>query len=235
MGLGCVPYLPKVLPDFFHTISTSEDTLKEFIIWKLGTLVSIVRQHIRKYLPELLSLISELWSSFSLPAPNRPVHGPPVLHLVEQLCLALNDEFRTYLPTILPFYIQVLTDAERCNNYTFVPDILRTLRVFGGTLDEHMHLLLPALIRLFIVDASVDIRRAAIKTLIRIIPRVQVRGHISLLVDHLKLVLDGYVTLSTNVYLEFINVQSACAHAYIHLHPGKYELEHVFSTACSLY
>lgn len=43
-----------------------------------------------------------------------------------------------------------------------------------GTLDEHMHLLLPALIRLFKVDASVDIRRAAIKALTRLIPRVQV-------------------------------------------------------------
>ncbi|KAF5809368.1 putative non-specific serine/threonine protein kinase [Helianthus annuus] len=191
MGLGCVPYLPKVLPDFFHTIRTCEDGLKEFITWKLGTLVSIVRQHIRKYLPELLSLISELWSSFSLPAPNRPIHGLPILHLVEQLCLALNDEFRRYLPIILPSCIQVLSEAERCNDYTYVRDILRTLEVFGGTLDEHMHLLLPALIRLFKVDASVDIRRAAIKTLIRLIPRVQVTGHISTLVHHLKLVLDG--------------------------------------------
>ncbi|XP_076915399.1 serine/threonine-protein kinase TOR-like [Bidens hawaiensis] len=191
MGLGCVPYLPKVLPDFFHTIRTCDDSLKEFITWKLGTLVSIVRQHIRKYLPELLSLISELWSSFSLPASKRPVHGPPILHLVEQLCLALNDEFRRYLPVILPGCIQVLSDAERCNDYTYVRDILRTLEVFGGTLDEHMHLLLPALIRLFKVDASVDIRRSAIKTLIRLIPRVQVTGHISALVHHLKLVLDG--------------------------------------------
>ena len=37
-----------------------------------------------------------------------------------------------------------------------------------------MHLLLPALIRLFRVDASVDIRRASIKTLTKLIPRVQV-------------------------------------------------------------
>ncbi|KAK9058046.1 hypothetical protein SSX86_022886 [Deinandra increscens subsp. villosa] len=191
MGLGCVPYLPKVLPDFFNTIRTCEDSLKEYITWKLGTLVSIVRQHIRKYLPDLLLLISELWSSFSLPGANHPVHGPPILHLVEQLCLALNDEFRRYLPIILPCCIQVLSDAERCNDYTYVRDILRTLEVFGGTLDEHMHLLLPALIRLFKVDASVDIRRAAIKTLIRLIPRVQVTGHISTLVHHLKLVLDG--------------------------------------------
>lgn len=37
-----------------------------------------------------------------------------------------------------------------------------------------MHLLLPALIRIFKVDASVEVRRAAIRTLTRLIPRVQV-------------------------------------------------------------
>ncbi|PON55167.1 Serine/threonine protein kinase [Parasponia andersonii] len=191
MGLGCVPYLQKVLPDLFHTVRTCDDALKDFITWKLGTLVSIVRQYIRKYLPELLQLISELWSSFSFPAVNRPSLGYPVLHLVKQLCLALNDEFRTYLPEILPCCIQVLSDAERYNDYTYVLDILHSLEVFGGTLDEHMHLLLPALIRLFKVEASVEIRRAAINTLTKLIPRVQVTGHISSLVYHLKLVLDG--------------------------------------------
>lgn len=55
-----------------------------------------------------------------------------ILHLVEQLCLALNDEFRTYLPVLLPYCIQVLNDAERCNDFSYVPDILHTLEVFGG-------------------------------------------------------------------------------------------------------
>lgn len=210
MGLGCVPYLPKVLPDLFHTVRTCDDYLKDFITWKLGTLVSIVRQHIRKYLPELLSLISELWSSFSFPATSRPSRGFPVLHLVEQLCLALNDEFRKYLPDILPCCIQVLSDAERCNDYIYVLDILHTLEVFGGTLDEHMHLLLPALIRLFKVDASLEIRRAAIKTLTRLIPRVQVTGHISSLVHHLKLVLDGK---SSEIRKDAVDALCCLAHA----------------------
>ncbi|CAA7396540.1 unnamed protein product [Spirodela intermedia] len=192
MGLGCVPYLPKVLPDLLQAICTCDDGLKEFIIWKLGTLVSIVRQHIRKYLPELFSLIFELWSaSFCLPVTNRPVQGSPILHLLEQLCLALNDEFRTHLSKILPCCIQVLSDAERCSDYTYVPDILHTLEVFGGNLDEHMHLLLPALIRLFKVDAPVNVRRCAIYTLTKLVPYVQVAGHVSSLVHHLKLVLDG--------------------------------------------
>lgn len=194
MGLACVPYLPKVLPDLFYIVRTCEEGLKEFITWKLGTLVSIVRQHIRKYLPDLLALISELWSSFSLPASSRPSHGSPILHLVEQLCIALNDEFRAYLPKILPCCIQVLSDAERSGDYSYVPAILHTLEIFGGTLDEHMHLLLPALVRLFrpdASDASVEIRRAAIKTLTKLIPRVQISGHVSALVHPLKLVLDG--------------------------------------------
>ncbi|KAJ3676103.1 hypothetical protein LUZ60_003515 [Juncus effusus] len=193
MGLGCVPYLPKVLPELFRAVRSCEDgVLKEFITWKLGTLVSIVRQHIRKYLPELLKLVSELWpTSFGLPAVNRPVQGSPILHLVEQLCMALNDEFRMYMLEILPCCIQVLNDAERCNDYSHVPDILHTLEVFGGTLDVHMHLVFPALIRLFKMESSVEIRRHAIHTLTKLIPRVQVSGHVSSLVHHLKLVLEG--------------------------------------------
>lgn len=34
----------QVLPDLFHTVRTCDDYLKDYITWKLGTLVSIVRQ-----------------------------------------------------------------------------------------------------------------------------------------------------------------------------------------------
>lgn len=51
---------------------------------------------------------------------------------MEHLCIALNDEFLTYLPEILPRCIQVLNDAERSGDYKFVPPILHTLEVFGG-------------------------------------------------------------------------------------------------------
>ena len=41
-------------------------------------LMLMLVQHIRKYLPELLSLISELWSSFNFPSTIRPPLGYPV-------------------------------------------------------------------------------------------------------------------------------------------------------------
>jgi len=60
-----------------------------------------------------------------------------------------------------------------------------------------MHLLLPALIRLFKVDASVDIRRAAIKTLTRLIPCVQVSSRLvkSLLFPALKWTANGHCVM----------------------------------------
>jgi hypothetical protein len=51
---------------------------------------------------------------------------------VEQLCLALNDEFQQYLPELLPRCIAVLTDAERTGVYTKVPAVLHTFEVLGG-------------------------------------------------------------------------------------------------------
>uniref|UniRef100_UPI002B2603E0 hypothetical protein n=1 Tax=Halorubellus sp. PRR65 TaxID=3098148 RepID=UPI002B2603E0 len=62
--------------------------------------------------------------------------------------------------------------------------------VFGGNLDEHMHLVAQVLDRLLKLEV-VDIRRRANVNLTKLIPEVQVGTHVSSLVHHLKLVLDG--------------------------------------------
>ncbi|KAK6784208.1 hypothetical protein RDI58_017662 [Solanum bulbocastanum] len=119
-----------------------------------------------------LEIPDNFYKAKSLLVANILVHIAPILHLVEQLFLALNDEFRKYLPDILLCSIQVLSDTERFNDYTYVIPILHTLEVFG-------------------VDSLVEVRRDAIKTLTRLILCVQVTKHISSLLHHLKLVLDG--------------------------------------------
>lgn len=50
----------------------------------------------------------------------------------------------------------------------------------AGNLDEHMHLLLPTLIRLFqpgASDAPLDIRRATIRAFTNLAPTVQVKEY----------------------------------------------------------
>eukprot|EP00850_Spirogloea_muscicola_P011604 SM000072S21238 [mRNA] locus=s72:583526:601430:+ [translate_table: standard] len=191
MGLACIPYLPKVMPDLFHVIRVCEEGLREFLFWQLAQLVNIVRQHIRKYLPELLALVYDYWSVLLLPTSTRSATASPVLNLVEALCRALNDEFRMYLGEVLPRCIQVLGDAERSNDYAYVPPVLHAFEVFNGSMEEHMQMLLPALVRLFkpgVTDAPLDVRRAVIYTLARL-----VAGYTSALLHPLMRVLDGSI------------------------------------------
>lgn len=57
------------------------------------------------------------------------------------------------------------------------PTDAKILLMNPGSVDEHMYLILPALVRLFRPDVSnapLEIRRAAIKTLGRLLPCVQV-------------------------------------------------------------
>lgn len=115
MGLGSVPYLPKVLPELFFVMRspTCEDSLREFLLWQLAQLVTVVRQHARKFLPDLLNLAFDFWNpllSSVFPCPPAP---SPVLYLIEQLCRAMPDDFKQFLPEVIPRCIAVLADAER--------------------------------------------------------------------------------------------------------------------------
>lgn len=57
LGIKCVPYIGQVMPSLLHVIRTSDVGFKEFLLQRLGDLISIVKQHIRNYLDDLFLLI----------------------------------------------------------------------------------------------------------------------------------------------------------------------------------
>lgn len=59
-----------------------------------------------------------------------------VLNLVEQLSLALKDEFWVYLLDFLPRCVSILTEAERTSDYNKVPPVLHTFEVLGGVFQD---------------------------------------------------------------------------------------------------
>ena len=102
---------------------------------------AIIRGHVRRYLDDILQIIHSFWG------PNQLLRQ--MLRLCEELATALHDEFRRHLPDLLPRMIAVLAAAERSGNFSAVPSVLHALEAFGSAVDEHLHLMLPALVRLF--------------------------------------------------------------------------------------
>jgi FKBP12-rapamycin complex-associated protein len=50
-----------VLPVLFAVLHVCDEPLRELLLAQLVELVVVVRQHIRRFLPDLLSILGEFW------------------------------------------------------------------------------------------------------------------------------------------------------------------------------
>ncbi|GIL44136.1 hypothetical protein Vafri_1666 [Volvox africanus] len=184
LQLNVVPYLPKVLPILFSVLRGSDEALREEILSSLRALVGYVRQHMRRFLPELLQLIHEFWAT----APRT------CLALIADLGIALRDDTRQYVPEILPKFVAVFGEAERSGSWDLVRPALGALEALGSAVDDSLHLLLPSMVRLISPSSSstpAEIRRAALRSMRKLIPRMQLGGYASAVLHPLIKVLDG--------------------------------------------
>lgn len=72
--------------------------------------------------------------------------------------VSLRDDFRAYLPELLPRFIGLFAEAERSGSYDQVPAALHALEALGGALEDHLQLLLPALVRLICVGRGLPLK-----------------------------------------------------------------------------
>ncbi|GBF92738.1 hypothetical protein Rsub_05107 [Raphidocelis subcapitata] len=187
LGTGSVPYLPKVLPVLLAVARGADEPLREYVLEQLTQLVRCVRQHIRRFLPELLALLQEFWGC----SPRITHH---CLALLAELALSLRDDLRPHVPELLPRFVGMLVDAERSGVYEMVRPALGALEALGSALEDLLHLLLPALMRLVSPAVSgppLDVRRAVLRSLKRLLPRMRLAGYSSALLHPLIKVLDG--------------------------------------------
>lgn len=62
--------------------------------------------------------------------------------------VSLRDDMRVFLPELLPKFITLFQEAEREGSYQMVQSALDSLEALGPALEDHLQLLLPALVRL---------------------------------------------------------------------------------------
>ena len=138
LGLECVSFLDRIVPAFLGVIRSSNSSRLESYFNQLATLVSIVRQHIRNYLPDIVDLLREYWDqSGSLQS--------TILQLVEAISRSLEGEFKIYLAGLLPNMLGVL---EKDQTVKRIPSekVLHAFLVFGASAEEYMHLIIPVIV-----------------------------------------------------------------------------------------
>jgi FKBP12-rapamycin complex-associated protein len=165
LGLKCVPYLSQIIPGFILVMRTSSPNILEFYFQQLGILISIVKQHIRNFLPDIFKLIRDFWN----PASNLQL---TILTLVESVARALEGEFKIFLPSLLPLMLQIF-DADITSQRATTQKVLHAFIVFGANVEEYMHLILPVIVRgLERTDVPLVLRKSSIQTIAQLSRKV---------------------------------------------------------------
>ena len=260
LGMGVVPYLPRILPALVAaskaTLQSQDEQLRELLVDTLSAVIACVRGHVRPFLHDLLPLCYALWDATAAAGAVSSSgdagatglghagavaggHGSgsgngflPLLRMVEVIAAALQDEFRPHLDDVLPRFVALLTDAERTRRFESTPHVLHTLECCGLCLEEHLRIVLPALMRLIkpgtptpapltngaatgshanggavpptdhfsaglkgsaanAMAAPVSVRRAVLRTLARMLPRLPLEAHVSAIVHPLLRALEA--------------------------------------------
>jgi FKBP12-rapamycin complex-associated protein len=183
LGLECVSFLDRIVPAFLLVIRSCPPTRLESYFNQLATLVSIVRQHIRNYLPEIVDILQEYWhKSGSLQT--------TILSLVEAISRSLEGEFKIYLASLLPLMLGVL-DKDVSTKRTPSEKVLHAFLVFGASAEEYMHLIIPVIVRTFEKQGQPTfIRKQAIDTIGKISRQVNLNDFAAKIIHPLTRVLD---------------------------------------------
>ncbi|KAF8637601.1 hypothetical protein AX17_002670 [Amanita inopinata Kibby_2008] len=183
-GLKCVTFLPQIIPAFAGVTRGTTARLQEFHLQQLAILVGIIKQHVRNYMPDVFSLITELWENASLQL--------PIVSLIEALGKALDAEFKPFLPTILPLLLKVFDgdlNDKRMSTQTKIFDAFLT---FGANIEEYLHLVIPVIVRTYErTDATTALRKRAIQTIDGFTKKVNFSDHASRIIHPLVRVLEG--------------------------------------------
>lgn len=184
-GLKCVNFLPQIIPALLSVIRTCTTGLSEFYYQQLAILISIIKQHVRNYLPSIFELVQDMWNS------NSSIQLT-IVTLVEAVAKALEGEFKTFVPHLLPNMLQTLEGEVTNKRQATIMRILHAFCVFGGAIDEYLHLVVPVIVKIFErSDASAALRKQAIVAVGQLSIKVNFCDHASRLIHPLVRVLQS--------------------------------------------
>jgi FKBP12-rapamycin complex-associated protein len=182
-GLKCVSFLPQVIPAMLAAIRHNGPTYQGPWLSKLGTLISLVKQHIRNFLDPIFTMILEYW--------NNPSLQSYVIKLVGVTAEALEGEFKAFLPRLLQDILRTFDgDLSDPRRQEVLVEVLGALQSFGLSLEEYSHLILPAVIKLFDrADVGPAVREKSIETIGHLAKHVNFSEHASQIIHPLARVI----------------------------------------------
>jgi serine/threonine-protein kinase mTOR len=109
--------------------------------------MSIVKSHMKNYLEDIFALILKHWNQSSILT--------QMLQLVEEISQQLKEEFKVFLPDLIPRMLKVL-HTDQSSKFQDTRKVLKALESFGSVLEDYLHLTVPAVVDIFEKNNDID-------------------------------------------------------------------------------
>ena len=190
LGVKCVAFLKHIVPLFITIIRAAPANRLESYFNQLSMLVSIVRDHIRPYVDDLVQVCLDFWDIH--PAPQAAGVQITVLSLIEALSKSLQNEFYLSIVKFLPSMMQVF-DTDTSPRRQASERVLNTLLIFGSSAEQSMWHILPKLVRVYQNTSNpVALRKQAVETIAKISRQTNIIDYTGLLMHSLPQLLGDH-------------------------------------------
>lgn len=136
-------------------------------------------------MPDVFSLITELWDNTTLQL--------PIVVLIEALGKALDAELKPFLPTILPLMLKVFDGGDSTEKKMETQiKVFDAFLTFGTNIEEYLHLVIPIIVKSYErPEGTTALRKRAIQIIDGLSKRINFSDHASRIIHPLVRVLDG--------------------------------------------
>jgi FKBP12-rapamycin complex-associated protein len=172
------------LPAFLNVIRIAQPQRQEVYLKQLANLISIVKQHIRNYINQVFGLVHEFWGASAKIKIT-------LIQLVESVARAVEGEFKAYLPKLLQQILRAFDGDLSVKHLgdqqlSILLHILKAFYVFGSSIEDYLHLILPVIVRSFEdPQAPEELRKAALRTTGQLCRKVNFSDHASQIIHPL--------------------------------------------------
>lgn len=178
--ITCIKFTGSIIEAIISVMHTCPPSMLEFYFQQMSALISIVKQHIRQFLPEVFDAIKEFFHMSNLQV--------TIISLIESIAKALDGEFKMHLPSALPLLLDVLGN-DKTTNVSL--RILKAFVVFGANIEEYIHLIIPNVVHLFEYGPQ-NLKKAAITTVGKLSRHVNLNDMSSRIIHTLLRVLGAH-------------------------------------------
>ncbi|CAL9728832.1 serine/threonine-protein kinase Tor2p [Monosporozyma unispora] len=181
MGKQSSILLDKMVPSLLSVMRSCPPSILEFYFQQLGTVITIVKEHMIPYVKDILKVVNEFLSIKTL--------QQTIVFVVEVLSKGLSRNFTQFVPATLSIYLNILDTDKSTGKKTSII-LLKSLVSFGSSLENYSYLILPTIIRIS-EFATTTLRKAAIVTIGKLAKLIDLSDMISRIVQSLLRTLSG--------------------------------------------